>query len=97
MNKNKVIILKINQVVFLVSILKNEYLIKKINQEIEKNKPHKNDHNLNHYEIVFSDLEIENILDDLSYELTLKGMNKEGKINKKGELIEEIIDLFSSF
>lgn len=47
-------------------------------------------------EIPFSDIELENILDELTYLLTLLGFDENKKINKFGLQVEERIDKFSS-
>lgn len=96
MNRNKTIIFNKNQIAFLTSILKSECLLKKFSQNFGNKNANQSEHNSSQEEISFSELEIEIILDDLSYELTLNGIDDQGEVNKKGELIEEIIDLFSN-
>jgi len=46
-------------------------------------------------EIGLSEKELEDILDELTHLLITKGFDEKGNINPDGEMIEEIIDVFS--
>jgi hypothetical protein len=91
---NKKIILKINQLEFLIKNINDEKLISKLheiyNEGANNNKKHPSDS----YLLFFSISEIEEILNELTFLLTLIGVNKEGEINNQGLFVEELIDLF---
>ena len=52
-------------------------------------------HDNSDYLIDFSELEIEIILDELTFLFTLKGIEKNGEPNEFGIYIENIIDIFT--
>ncbi len=92
---NKQIFLKKIQIEFLISNIKNEKLASKLSKLLDEKTNCDNNCFTNRYSLIFSINEVEETLDELTFLLTLIGLNQEGEINNQGLFIEELIDLFS--
>lgn len=95
MNEKKVI-LKKNQIVFLLEHIKTAFIINKLLKVLNGGENHAAGDAPNRYEIHFSDKEIESILDELTYLLTNIGLDSDSNINDIGLIIEDHIDIFST-
>lgn len=90
------IVLKRNQIQFILENIKDVNILNKISNSLNHNVIFERNHPTNRFFINFNQYEKEIILDNLTFVLTDKGVNKNGEISDKGIRIEELIDLFVS-
>lgn len=85
---------KKDQIDFLLDYIKDEKLRSKFFQGLAEGRIYKKSHPTDQYLILFSNREVELILDELSFLITSIWLNENCEINEFGSIIEDVIDLF---